>query len=137
MKKIDIVRLEKSHSGTFGVLRMDSEVFCVTLEPPDRGNRPEVSCIPVGEYDCRRVDSATFGTTYEIGGVPGRTRILFHPGNVAADTKGCVLLGRSFGVLGGVRAVVESRSTFREFLHRCGDVRQFAVTIEDRCGGKI
>jgi len=132
MEKMDIVRLEKGLSGTFGVLRMDGEVFCVTLEPPDRGNLPEVSCIPAGEYDCRRVESPSFGTTFEIGGVPGRDHILFHQGNVVSDTRGCVLLGRSFGMLGSERAVVRSRPTFREFLDRCGDARRFTVSIQDR-----
>ena len=136
MEKIDIVRLEKSLSGTFGVLRMDGEVFCVTLEPPDRGNLPEVSCIPAGEYDCCRVESPSFGTTFEIGGVPGRDHILFHQGNVASDTRGCVLLGRSFGMLGGERAVVQSRPTFREFLNRCGGFRRFTVSIQDQSEGE-
>ncbi|MBG0790371.1 MAG: hypothetical protein H0S80_07740 [Desulfovibrionaceae bacterium] len=132
MKKMDIVRLETSQAGTFGVLRMDGEVFCVTLEPPDRGNRPGVSCIPAGEYECRRVASPSFGDTFEIAGVPGRTHILFHQGNVAADTRGCVLLGRSFGEVCGRRAVVSSMPTFRAFLARCGDARSFTVSIEDR-----
>jgi hypothetical protein len=132
MEKLDIFRLEKSRSGTFGVLRVDGEVFCVTLEPPDLGNLPEVSCIPAGEYVCRRVESPSFGTTFEIGGVPGRDHILFHQGNVVSDTRGCVLLGRSFGMLGAERAVVQSRPTFREFLDRCGDARRFTVSIQDQ-----
>ena len=133
MEKIDIVRLEKSPSGTFGALRLGGEVLCVTLEPPDRGNLPEVSCIPAGEYGCRRVESPSFGTTFEIGGVPGRSHILFHQGNVSADTRGCVLLGQGFGMIGGERAIVRSRPAFREFLDRCGDARGFTVFIHDHC----
>ena len=132
MGNIDIIRLEKSPSGTFGVLRMDGEVFCVTLEPPDRGNLPDVSCIPAGEYECCRVETPSFGTTFEIADVPGRTHILFHQGNVVADTHGCVLLGRSFGHVGGERAVVASRPTFRDFLGRCGDAHTFTLCIQDR-----
>lgn len=133
MEKIDIVRLEKGSEGTFGVLRVDGEVFCVTLEPPDRGNRVDVSCIPAGEYVCRRVDSPAFGATFEVCDVPGRSQILFHQGNVAGDTRGCVLLGRSFGLLGSERAVVQSRTTFRDFLARCADAKSFAFAIEERC----
>ena len=48
IEKAEIVRLEKSADGTFGVLRLDGKVFCVTLELPDRGNKVNVSCIPVG-----------------------------------------------------------------------------------------
>lgn len=133
MEKIDIVRLEKGVAGTFGVLRMDEKVFCVTLEPPDRGNEVNVSCIPAGEYVCKRIDSPAFGPTFEIADVPGRTHILFHQGNVVADTRGCVLLGRSYGMLGTERGVVQSRPTFRDFLERCSGVDRLVVTIEDRC----
>lgn len=131
MIKADIVRLEKSEEGTFGVLRLDGEVFCVTLEPPDRDNLSNASCIPAGQYTCRRVDSPTFGQTFEITGVPGRSAILFHQGNVVRDTHGCVLLGNRFGRLGPDRAVLDSRSAFREFLERCGEERAFPFEIAE------
>lgn len=131
MERMDIVRLEEGTGGTFGVLRMDGEVFCVTLEPPYRDNRRDVSCIPPGEYGCRRVRSPSFGDTYEIENVPGRDHILFHRGNVVGDTRGCVLLGRSFGLLGDERGVVRSRHAFREFLSRCGGADRFTVFIHD------
>lgn len=136
MERMDIVRLETSESGTFGVLRVDGQVFCVTLEPPDRGNLPNVSCIPVGEYHCRRVQSPAFGLTYEISDVPGRSHILFHQGNVVADTQGCVLLGQGFGVFGEGRGVIQSRSAFREFLRRCGSVNRFSISIQNGSRGE-
>jgi hypothetical protein len=131
MRKIDITRLEKSEEGTFGVLRLDGRVQCVTLEPPERGNRVGVSCIPAGTYTCRRVDSPTFGPTFEVADVPGRTAILFHQGNVARDTHGCILLGSRFGRLGPERGVLDSRAAFAEFLDRCADERVFQFTIEE------
>ena len=99
VEKVEIVRLEKGFDGTFGVLRLDGKVFCVTLELPDLDNEANISCIPAGAYTCRRVDSPAFGRTFEISDVPGRSHILFHAGNVADDTQGCVLLGRYFGLL--------------------------------------
>jgi hypothetical protein len=131
MKTVDITRLEKSEDGTFGVLRLDGRVQCVTLEPPERGNRVGVSCIPAGTYTCRRVDSPTFGPTFEVTGVPGRTAILFHQGNVLRDTHGCILLGSRFGRLGDERGVLDSRVAFREFLADCADARSFQFTIEE------
>nr|WP_287411431.1 DUF5675 family protein [Pseudodesulfovibrio sp.] len=133
MEKVEIVRLEKGKEGTFGVLRFNGQVLCVTLEPPDRGNQPDKSCIPAGEYLCNRVDSPSFGRTYEVSDVPGRSHILFHPGNVVGDTHGCVLLGRNFGFLEGSRGVMQSRSAFREFLDRLGGQRFFVVRVEERC----
>ncbi|WP_319582887.1 DUF5675 family protein [uncultured Pseudodesulfovibrio sp.] len=131
MKKVDIIRLEKSEEGTFGVLRLDGRVQCVTLEPPDRDNRVGKSCIPAGTYACRRVDSPTFGPTFEVADVPGRTAILFHQGNVARDTHGCILLGSRFGRLGSERGVLDSRSAFREFLSDCADAQTFQFTINE------
>ena len=131
MKKVDITRLEKSDEGTFGVLRLDGRVQCVTLEPPERGNRVGVSCIPAGTYTCQRVDSPTFGSTFEVTGVPGRTAILFHKGNVARDTHGCILLGSRFGRLGDERGVLDSSVAFREFLVGCAGERAFQFTIEE------
>lgn len=132
VKQVDMVRLEKGNDGTFGVLRLDGKVFCVTLEPPDRGNRKDTSCIPSGEYVCRYVESPSFGSTFEIADVPGRTHILFHAGNVPGDTRGCVLLGRYYGTLGDDRAVLQSGSAFNEFLTHCSDVEGFQLRIVDK-----
>ncbi|AMK10285.1 DUF5675 family protein [Pseudodesulfovibrio indicus] len=131
MEKVDIVRLEKGEEGTFGVLRVGGRVVCVTMEPPDRGNRPDVSCIPAGRYGCERVESPAFGSTFEITGVPGRSHILFHAGNVAGDTRGCVLLGSRFGRLGRDRAVLDSRAALGEFLALCGDAPSFEFEITE------
>ncbi|WFS62427.1 DUF5675 family protein [Pseudodesulfovibrio thermohalotolerans] len=131
MRNVDIMRLEKGEEGTFGVLRLDGRVFCVTLEPPERGNRVGVSCIPAGAYTCNRVESPAFGRTFEVADVPGRTHILFHAGNVARDTRGCILLGRRFGVIGSERGVLDSRVAFGEFLDRCSGERAFRFEIAE------
>ena len=135
MQSVELIRLEKGGQGTFGVLRLDGEVFCVTLEPPERGNLTDISCIPAGRYRCRRVVSPRFGETFEVTGVPGRSQILVHAGNLAADTRGCVLVGRRYGVLGSERAVLESKATFAEFMDRCRGADDFEFRVEDACGG--
>lgn len=116
--QLSLQRIEESDAGVFGVLSVDGRVFCLTLEPPDRGNRPETSCIPPGEYRCRRIRSPRFGETFEVAGVPGRSHILFHPGNTPDETRGCILPGRRFGVLPRGRGVMESRAAFAELLAR-------------------
>ena len=45
--------------------------------------------------------------------VPGRDHILFHPGNTAADTRGCILPGTRPGRMDGRRAVLESAAAMR------------------------
>jgi hypothetical protein len=129
-----LIRLEKGDHGTFGVLRSGGDVFCLTLEPPDRENIPQISCIPSGRYVCRRVASPRFGLTFEITDVPGRSHILFHRGNVAADTSGCVLLGSRFGVLGRARGVLDSGTAFAAFMERCAGRDEFILVIDEACG---
>ena len=64
-------------------------------------NAPRISCIPAGTYLCVR--SVWHGggdvETFEITGVPGRDRILFHWMNTEEDVEGCVGIGFSFGAL--------------------------------------
>ncbi|MUM77325.1 hypothetical protein GKC30_06745 [Pseudodesulfovibrio sp. F-1] len=134
IENMELVRMESSEAGTFGALRLDGRVFCLTLEPPDRGNAVGLSCIPAGRYQCRRVKSPRFGDTFEVAGVPGRTHILFHRGNVSADTSGCVLLGSRFGVVGGIRGILESGRAFVAFMERCAGQDRFELTIRDTGG---
>lgn len=128
---IELIRLEENENfGTFGVLLIQKEVFCVTLEPPDFLNMKFVSCIPEQQYLCSRVNSPTFGNTFEVRHVPDRTHVLFHAGNRVEDTEGCILLAQHFGKLRGDRAVLNSGRTFRKFLDTMEDVTTFHLTIK-------
>lgn len=108
---LEIIRIEEGKDGTFGVLKLNGECFCVTLELPDKCNQRSISSIPRGNYSCIPVVSPKFGTTYQVVNVPYRSNILFHTGNTIEDTEGCILVGASYGFLGR-RAVTSSRSTF-------------------------
>ncbi len=131
MKIVEIIRLEESEHGTFGVLRIDKQVFCCTLEPPDRENEVSRSSIPAQQYTCKPVESPHHGGTFQITNVPGRSHVLFHAGNVVDHTAGCILLGQYFGKLKGDRAVLNSGNTFRQFLNRVGR-QPFHLTIIER-----
>ncbi|QGY39656.1 hypothetical protein GM415_05835 [Pseudodesulfovibrio cashew] len=131
MKSLDLLRIEQGEDGTFGVLRLDGKAWCVTLEPQDLGNAENVSCIPAGRYVCRRVHSPHFGETFQIADVPGRSHILLHAGNVAGDTRGCVLLGRRFGSLEGCRAVLDSGRTVAEFMAELAGEDEFSLVVRD------
>ena len=116
MKIVELIRLEESEQGTIGVLKIDKEVFCYTLEPADMLNKENVSCIPLQQYICKRIISPKFGNTFEITNVPGRSRVLFHAGNTSDDTIGCILLGATVGKLKGQRAILNSGKTFERFM---------------------
>lgn len=51
--------------------------------------------IPAGIYDAYGMTSPKFGTNKLYITVPGRSSILFHGGNDADDTKGCILVGKN------------------------------------------
>lgn len=114
---ITIVRLEDDFRyGVFGVLLINGKIFCVTLEPKECGNMPFVSCIPTGCYEMERTVSRNHGTTYKVMNVPGRTDILFHRGNTAEDTAGCILLGETLPKFRGNRMTLNSGKTFNNFM---------------------
>jgi len=125
MKIVELIRLEESEKGTVGVLKVDKEVFCFTLEPPDILNRQSISSIPAQQYICRRHKSEKYNT-FQVMNVPDRTNILFHPGNTVSDTAGCILLGSEIGKLKGDRAVLNSGITFKGFMEEIG-TREDAV----------
>jgi hypothetical protein len=129
MKSVRIVRLEESPQGSLGVLMIEGEIFCFTLEP-DQNEKGKLY-IRQGAYHCQRFHGNKWKDTFEIC-VPGHTAVLFHAGNVEADTQGCILLGATTGKLKGERAVLNSGVTFTSFLERMAKESEFKLFIEDR-----
>ena len=84
--------------STIGELFVDGERFCDTLELPYRDNLRSISCIPVGQYKVRMRYPRESATRYYlhllVEDVKDRSYILFHRGNTAKDTKGCILVGQ-------------------------------------------
>ena len=92
-----IIRNTFTEVSTIGKLYLNGEWLCDTLENPYLDNQRNISCIPAGEYPARlRVarESATKDYLHLlVMDVPNRDLILFHIGNTAKDTRGCVLVG--------------------------------------------
>ena len=116
---VKLVELKSSKSGTYyldrkinlllirdtfteesiiGRLFINGELFCDTLENPWKNNQRNISCIPDGEYDVRlRLPRESASRDYIhllVKEVPNRDWILFHRGNTAKDTSGCILVGQ-------------------------------------------
>ena len=93
-----ILRDTFTEESTMGELFINGERFCDTLELPYRDNQRRVSCIPIGEYPVRMRYPRESATRYYlhllVKEVPNRDYILFHRGNTAKDTKGCILVGQ-------------------------------------------
>jgi len=99
-KNILLTRLTGNSKQTTGSLIVH-DVFkthaqFATIELPWLNNKPFVSCIPSGTYKAKKVLSSTFGWCIQIFNVPNRTNILLHNGNFYTNTKGCILVGKSF-----------------------------------------
>lgn len=99
--RIEIKRTYLS-TATLGDLTVFDEanvmVFeCKTLELPFKDNKRSISCIPEDDYLVLKMPP-TVKRKYEyfwVQHVPGRSGILFHPGNFTRQIKGCILPGES------------------------------------------
>ena len=102
------LRLERkwfTPKSTIGELSIDGTVQCFTLEDVFREGDifavkvPGATAIPEGTYDVVVTLSQRFKTELpEVLGVRNFTGVRIHSGNTAADTEGCVLVGRTRGV---------------------------------------
>jgi Family of unknown function (DUF5675) len=121
-------RKKKTNSYIFGELS-NPDFVCLTLERPDKGNAPDVSCIPVGIYTCKRIISPKFGETFEVTGVPNRSNIEFHSGNVVEDSHGCIILGTYEGILHNEFAVLGSKAAFQKFMKSLEGINTFQLEV--------
>ena len=131
MKIVELIRLEESAQGTIGILKIQKQVFCFTLEPPDRLNELNRSSIHPKQYTCSPYLSEKHGQTFQVMDVPGRTGILFHAGNKVKETEGCILVGSHQDKLKGDRAVLNSGTTFKRFTETVGVGEAFHLTISE------
>ena len=139
---LHLVRELVTEDGVFGRLAV-AGLDLYTLEDDWRENAPGQSCIPAGSYTLRRTIYVKHNyETFEVTGVPGRSRILIHPGNTEEDTMGCILLGLRRGRMlvradedSGQRrlekqGVLGSREAFRQFMDAMDGIEEATLLIE-------
>ena len=134
MPDLLLKRVDHREWGTYGVLVGPDGPFIVTLELPWRENEQRVSSIPAGVYVCNRVQSPRFGNTFEVTGVPNRSKILFHGGNSTEDTLGCILTGTTFDPVGGMNGkngVTGSKMAWDELMDMQRGVDRFILTLSN------
>lgn len=135
-----LLRHESMPWGTFGKITLPSETSefddnvvvnmaeqsHVTLENPWVNNKKKVSCIPDGVYDMKmrtsavvkRASGGAYSKGWEVKGVPGRTYIMFHPGNWPEDTEGCIMVGKEYAMISDKPGISDSRASFQAFMGR-------------------
>ena len=109
--RLELKRIAKREDYTIGRLYVDGEYLCDTLEDKVRDLTRETkvygkTAIPEGTYEVTlRVQSPRFsqkkqydfckGYLPRLLGVPSFEGVLIHGGNTAADTEGCILVGKN------------------------------------------
>lgn len=129
MLQIKIIRVAEFDKQTYGAMIIAGRPRFVTLEEAWLNNQQRISCIPTGKYLCTQHDSPKFGSTYLVNDVPNRSHILFHPGNSAMDTEGCILVGSSYNSSLGATGITNSRDAFLRFLRLLKDIDKFELEI--------
>ena len=129
-----ITRKKKGADGMFSTMTsVDGSFSCVTLEHAyEDGKGGFEPKIPPGTYQCQRgmhqllhMDEPI--ETFELFGVEGHDRLLFHVGNYDHDSHGCILLGRA--IVNDM--ITDSRATFQKFMELQEGVDEFPVLIQD------
>ena len=116
--RITVERKWPSDKTTIGLLSVDGMAECFTLEdvvrevqgkPVSEWKIPGKTAIPRGAYRLELRYSPHFQREMPmLSDVPGYTYVYLHPGNTAADTEGCILVGASKGQ----DEVLESRKAY-------------------------
>lgn len=129
-------REESTDDGTYGTLRFPDGTVLNTLELPWRDNAPKISSIAAGTYNCKMRGTTSFGESYEVMNVPGRSGVLIHAGNSAgsadkgmkADSQGCILLGMGRAMKGTQKVITASKPAMAMFHEKMGK-QPFKLTI--------
>lgn len=141
--RMAVVRVSENTDTTFGAfIREDGTAFAVSIELKWAGNQNNISRIPAGTYICKRTWSNRFKIeTFEITGVPGRSRCLVHPANLSSELEGCIAIGHGFDFVTTKKAaddgVVGSRKEFEEFMKLQDGVDEFEFTVLDPPVGAV
>ena len=107
--KIELERRWKRKGYTIGVLSVNGQRICETVEDEDRGLTADMplkelqakkvkgqTAIPTGTYKVVITYSPRFKKQLPLlQNVPGYEGVRIHPGNTAKDTEGCILCGRN------------------------------------------
>ena len=132
MIKFKLDRIKSSKMGTLGLLTTEQLEVCQTLELPWRDNERGVSCIPDGEYLCKRDFYHAKGyEVFELQNVEKRSAILIHVGNFLKDTKGCILVGMVSGNKDGEYCVYKSKQAFDIFMSLLKEENEFCLSISN------
>ena len=138
---LTLTRNQYRSDGVFSTLTDENgNVVARTLDHAyDDGNGGWTAKIQPGTYTCQLGPHELEGMTapfqtFEVLNVPDFqgapvSGILFHWGNYAKDSHGCLLLGASEVFDGTEEMVTNSRATFAQFMTLQAGIDQFTLTV--------
>lgn len=110
--KLELIRERSTDKSTTGRLLIDGQFQCWTLEDVVRPVKiAGATAIPAGTYKVIITESNRFKRRLPLlVDVPGFEGVRIHPGNSAADTEGCILVGlaKTLDWISGSRRAFES-----------------------------
>ena len=127
-------RSPSSANSTIGELSVDGAFECYTLEDVIRPDGVKVAgqtAIPRGTYRIDLTMSQRFSRVLPLlVDVPMFEGVRIHPGNTAADTEGCILVGWGKGA----DQITQSRDAFASLFSklRAAEARGEPIAIEVR-----
>jgi hypothetical protein len=128
--KLTLIRDQSTDRSTAGVLSVNGEFECYTLEDVVRECKIHgETAIPAGEYEVALTMSPRFKRILPLLlNVPNFDGIRIHPGNTDKDTEGCILVGES-----KTRDFIgSSRIAFMRLFNKLADAKEAGerITIE-------
>tara|TARA_R110000796_G_C14471536_1_gene425623 strand:- start:558 stop:965 length:408 start_codon:yes stop_codon:yes gene_type:complete len=130
-----LTRLIDDGNQTLGVLTLfdglDKIFECKTLELPWKDNKTNVSCVPKSVYKVLHRTSEKYKKHFILQDVRDRRYILIHQGNFNTDTRGCILVGSSFGQVNNdsLLDITSSKRTLSQLLEATeGEVFELTIT---------
>lgn len=138
LKRFTLTRTLFGADGAFGrLVDAGGDQLAVTLEHAYvSGQDPLLwlTKVPAGLYTCTRGIYHPGGKrleTFEVQNVPNHDGILFHMGNVAKDSDGCILLGQQIVRLGASpdKSITASKKTFESFMELLNGQDSFTLEV--------
>jgi len=127
--RLELKTVAVLEDGCFSVLLWDGRPFAVSVEHTFADGRP---IITQDAYKCTRSAYIKGGyETFEIH-VEGHTRVLFHRGNTEEDSRGCVIVAASFGIIRQRAAVLDSRTGFGGLMELAAGLKEFTMLVTGR-----
>lgn len=131
--KILVKRGKSTGVSTVSDVFVNGGFRCFALEDPVRKEKIYgQTAIPAGTYSVIVTFSPTFKRDLPLLlNVPGYEGVRIHPGNTAADTLGCILVGMTKGVDRVNNSVAAFLPLFAEIRSACLKGEPVTITLED------